>query len=142
MKLIPVKKEKDILPVWSLFDDFMDRFFNEEITDNSRIMAVDVLENSNEFKIKANLPGIPKENASISVKDNQLIINAHHEKSSEESEKGSIIRSERFTGTYQRIINLPENCDTENVKAKMENGVLLLTIPKKEVRPKKEIVIE
>lgn len=142
MKLIPVRKEKDYLPVWSLFDDFMDRFFNEELTENSRIMAVDVIENEKEFKIKANLPGIPKENTNISVKDNQLIINAHHETTNEEKEKGSVIRSERFTGTFQRIISLPDNCDVENIKAKMENGVLMLLIPKSEVKPKKEIIIE
>lgn len=142
MKLIPLRKEKDFMPIWSVFDDFMDRFFNDEFTENSKIMAVDVVENDNEFKVMANLPGILKENIKVTMKENQLMIEARHESKKEEKEHGTIIRSERFTGSYQRIINLPENCHSEAIKAKLENGVLQLVIPKKEPAPKKEIIIE
>jgi len=142
MKLIPIRKEKEMMPMWSLFDDFMDKFFNEDLTENSRIMAVDVLENDKNYEIKANLPGISKDKVSISIKENQLIISASHEVSKEEKQKDTIIRSERFSGSYQRSISLPDNCDTENIKAKLDNGVLSLNIPKKEPIPKKEIIIE
>jgi len=142
MKLIPIRKEKEMMPMWSLFDDFMDKFLNEDLTENSKIMAVDVLENDKAYEIKANLPGIPKEKVNISVKENQLIISASHEVSKEEKQKDTIIRSERFSGSYQRVISLPDNCDAENIKAKLDNGVLSLNIPKKEPSPKKEIVIE
>ena len=142
MKLIPLRKEKDFMPIWSVFDDFMDRFFNEDFTDNSKLMAVDVAENEKEFKVKANLPGVQKENVKVTMKDNQLMIEAHHEAKKEESEHGTIIRAERFTGNYQRIINLPDNCQSDAIKATLENGVLQLIIPKKEPSPKKEIIIE
>jgi len=142
MKLIPIRKEKEMMPMWSLFDDFMDKFLNEDLTENSKIMAVDVLENDKAYEIKANLPGIPKEKVNISLKENQLIISASHEVSKEEKQKDTIIRSERFSGSYQRVISLSDNCDAENIKAKLDNGVLSLNIPKKEPSPKKEIVIE
>ena len=142
MKLIPLRKEKDFMPIWSVFDDFMDRFFNEDITENSKLMAVDVVENENEFKVMANLPGVQKENVKVTMKENQLMIEAHHEVKKEETDHGTIIRAERFTGNYQRIINLPDNCQSDAIKAKLENGVLQLIIPKKEPVPKKEIVIE
>lgn len=142
MKLIPIRREKEMMPMWSLFDDFMDKFMNEDLTDNSKIMAVDVLENDKGYEIKANLPGIRKENVKISMKENQLVISASHEESKEEKNKDTVIRSERFSGSYQRVISLPDNCDGENIKAKLDNGVLSLNIPKKEPSPKKEIVIE
>ncbi len=142
MKLIPLRKEKEFMPIWSVFDDFMDRFFNEDFTENSKLMAVDVIENETEFKVMANLPAILKENIKVTMKNNQLMIEAKHEHKKDEKDHGTIIRSERFTGNYQRIINLPENCNSDNIKAKLENGVLLLTIPKKEPLPKKEIMID
>lgn len=141
MKLIPFRKEKELMPSWSLFDDFMDKFFNEDFTENSKLMAVDVIENEKEFCVKANLPGIAKENVSVSMKDNQLIISAQQNINKESKENETVIRAERFSGSYQRSINLPDICDTENIKAKLDNGVLTLNIPKKDPTPKKEIII-
>ncbi|MCB5250404.1 MAG: Hsp20/alpha crystallin family protein, partial [Candidatus Cloacimonetes bacterium] len=59
-----------------------------------------------------------------------------------EKDKDTIIRTERYSGSYQRSISLPENANADNIKAKFENGVLSLTIPKREPTPKKEITIE
>ena len=141
MKLIPFRKEKELMPSWALFDDFMDKFFNEDFTESSKLMAVDVIENEKEFCVKANLPGIAKENVSVSMKDNQLIISAQQNINKESKENETVIRAERFSGSYQRSINLPDICDTENIKAKLDNGVLTLNIPKKDPTPKKEIII-
>ncbi len=142
MKLVPFKKQqRDLFSGMPLFDDFLDKFFNEDLVDNSRLMAVDVLETEKEFKVMANLPGIPKEAINISLKENQLIIEANHEEKKEDK-KANIIRSERYVGKYQRYISLPENCDTEDIKAKMDNGVLNLIIKKKEPSPKKQIAID
>ena len=142
MKLIPLRKEKELMPSWSLFDDFIEKFFNDDFSENSRLMAVDVIENDHEFTVKANLPGISKDKINISIKNNQLVISANQEYNKEDKENGTIIRSERFSGSYQRSINLPDVCDHDNIKAKMENGVLILNIPKKEPTPKKEIIIQ
>ncbi|HPY96257.1 MAG TPA: Hsp20/alpha crystallin family protein [Candidatus Cloacimonadota bacterium] len=140
MKLIPIRREN--MPMWSLFGDMMDRFLNEDISENAKIMAIDVLENPKSFDIKANLPGIPKEKINISIKDNRIVISASHEEVKEEKEKDTIIRTERYSGSYQRTLSLPENCDTNNISAKLENGVLSLSIPKREPTPKKEITIQ
>lgn len=142
MRLVPFKKQQqDLFSGLPLFDDFMDKFFNNEFIDNSKIMAVDVLETDKDFQVKANLPGVKKEDINISLKENQLIIEASHDEKKEEK-KANIIRAERYVGKYQRYISLPDNCDVDNIKAKLENGVLNLTINKKEPTPKKEIIIE
>jgi len=141
MRLIPFKRQQnELAPSFSLFDDFIDKFFSNDIPSDYRLMAIDVLEKDNSFIVKANLPGVKKENIAISLKENQLVIEAKHETSSE-THNHSIIRSERYIGNYQRKIILPDNIDPDNISAKLENGVLYLTVPKIEPKPRKEITI-
>ena len=142
MRLIPLKNvQRDIMPSWSLFDDFIDKFVHDDFVNESKLMAVDVIENTIAFKIVANLPGVKKENIIISIKENQLIIEAHHEEKNTKNQE-SMLRIERYQGKYQRLFTLPDNCDKDNITANIENGVLVLNIKKKEPIPKKIISIE
>jgi HSP20 family protein len=126
----------------SLFDDFFNRVFEDEnADDNFRAMAMDIVEHDKEFEILANLPGFRKENIKISVHDNQLLVEASCSENKEE-QKGTVYRCERYSGSYRRNLLLPENAEVSKISAKMEDGVLRLSIPKKEPTPKKEIVID
>ncbi len=145
MKIIPYRKGQEIRPMsnmLSLFDDFFNRVFEDETSDdNFRAMAMDIIEQEKEYEIMANLPGFRKENVKISVHDNQLLVEANCSDKKEE-QKGTVYRCERYSGSYRRNLLLPENAEVNKISAKMEDGVLKLTIPKKEPSPKKEIVIE
>ncbi len=144
MKIVPYRKTNEVRPMsnmLSLFDDFFNRVFEEEASeDNFRAMAMDITEHEKEFKILANLPGLKKDNVKISVHDNQLMVEAVCDEKKEE-QKGTVYRCERYSGSYRRNLMLPENADINKISAKMEDGVLELSIPKKEPSPKKEIVI-
>lgn len=146
MKLVPYRKTNDLKPMsnmLSMFDEFFNRYFNEEETpgDNYRTMVLDIVEHDKEFEIMANLPGFRKENVRISVHDNQLMIEANVEERKEE-QKGTVYRCERYSGNYRRNLLLPENAEPGKINAKMEDGVLWVTIPKKDPSPKKEIEIK
>ncbi len=145
MKLVPYRRVNEIRPMsnmLSLFDDFFNRFYEEESSeDNFRAMAMDITEHDKEFRILANLPGFKKENVKISVHDNQLLIEAVCDEKQEEKQ-GTMYRCERYSGSYRRNLNLPENADVSAINAKMEDGVLNVSIPKKEPSPKKEITID
>ena len=145
MKIVPYRKGNDLRPMssmLSLFDDFFNRALDDEGTDdNFRAMAMDIVEHEKEFEILANLPGFTKDNIKISVHDNQLLVEANCEDKKEEH-KGTIYRCERYSGNFRRSLILPDNVDVSQITAKMDNGVLRLTVPKKEPSPKKEIVIE
>jgi HSP20 family protein len=143
MKIIPYKKSREFFPVLSMFDEFMNNFFTEETNgkEETRGMALDVIEKENEFIIKANVPGFKKEEINISVQDNRLTIAANHDEVKEEN-VGTIHRSERFSGNFVRSLYLPESCDGNKIKAKLEDGILILNIPKKENQPQKQIVVE
>jgi len=144
MKLVPYRRTNEMRPMSSMlnmFDDFVSRIFEEENTDeNTRSMAMDIVEHEKEFEILANLPGFKKEDLKISVHDNQLVIEAVVNDKKEER-KGTIYRCERYSGNYRRTLLLPENADIAKIAAKMEDGVLKLQIPKREPSPKQEIVI-
>jgi len=125
------------LPFYSLLDEFRPSGETEKVC----AMALDVTENDEQYQLLANLPGIKKENVNISMEQNQLIIEAKHEEK-DDSQNHNFLRSERFCGAYHRSITFPENADIDNIKAKLENGVLNLIIPKKEPKSKREIFIE
>jgi HSP20 family protein len=130
-------KTRNYMPSWSLFDELLNSFE----ADDARRMALDIIENEKEFVIKADLPGFDKKDIKVSVKNNQLTIEA--EKNVENKvESGTIHREERFSGKYMRTLSLPENCVSNNISAKLENGVLDLIIRKKEIEPAKQITID
>jgi HSP20 family protein len=144
MKIIPYNKQHEFKPMMSmmnLFDDFFNRYYEEEADNNFKAMAMDIVEHEKEFELLANLPGFRKEDVKISVHDNQLVIEAKCDEKKEEK-KGTMYRCERYSGSYRRTLYLPENADVNKIAAKMEDGVLKLTLPKKEETPKKEITIQ
>ncbi len=125
----------------SLFDKFVDDFFKgDEMQENQRAMAIDILEEDDKFVIEANLPGFKKKDVKISVNNNELIIEAQRDEKKEEK-KGSYCRCERYQGSYRRVLSLNDEVNSEKIVARFEDGVLKLDIPKKEPAPSKEIKI-
>jgi HSP20 family protein len=145
MKLVPYRRNAEIRPMsnmLSLFDDFFNRVYEDEASDdNFRAMAMDIMEHDKEFEILANLPGFKKEDVKISVHENQLLLEATCNTKKEEN-VGTMYRCERYSGSYRRNLLLPDNADIGKITAKMEDGVLRLSIPKKEPSPKQEISIQ
>ena len=101
------------------------------------IPAVDVKENDTGWTFYADLPGIKADDIDVHVEDDSLVISAKH--SSEVSDNGEqYIHTERRAGSYQRRFTLPPTADAEAISAKHEDGVLKISVAKKEsVQPKK-----
>lgn len=141
MKVIPYSSKKNFYPMMSLFDKFVDDFFQgEEVQDKQRTMAIDILEEDDKFVIEANLPGFKKKDVKININNNELVIEAQKDEKKEEK-KGSYCRCERYQGSYRRVLSLNDEVDKNKIEAKFEDGVLVLNIPKKEPAPSKEIKI-
>ena len=125
------------------FDDLFGRFFEspwaiQDADSKAFVPAVDVSENENEYLIKADIPGVRKEDLNVSVQDGILTINAESRYEDEEKKEGRVIRQERRYGKYSRSMRLGKDVDTSNVKAEYKDGVLELTLPKhEEVKPRK-----
>lgn len=91
--------------------------------------ALDILNNEDHFEVQMDLPGIAAENINVEVKDEVLTI-AAKVNTDETREADNYTYRERYTGSYQRSLRLPENVDAQNIEAKFENGVLTVQLPK------------
>lgn len=108
---------------------------------NGWVPAVDLLETPNEFRLVAELPGVIRENVKISLTDNVLTLRG--EKQSQVEEKGENWQHvERGYGAFERSFNLTNSVDSSKVKAKFENGVLTVTLPKTETARPRQISID
>ena len=141
MRFVPIKREREIYPMMSIFDNFVHQFLDDDRSqENRKAMAIDIVEHENKYEILANLPGFKKKDIKISIEDNELVIEANHEEKKEEK-KGSYCRCERYKGSYRRVLSIPDFIDKEKIDAKFEDGILTLEIPKTEPKPVKEIKI-
>lgn len=126
--------------------NFMDDFFDDFTTpvyyrtnhiSSAPAMKADVQELDHAYQIDLELPGFKKEDLHAELKDGYLTIKATHEDKKEEKDSdGKYIRQERYTGHYQRSFYVGEDVTQEDVHASFENGILKLTVPKKEEQVK------
>lgn len=100
------------------------------------VPAVDMIETDNDLVVKATLPGVKAEDIDVSVVENTLTIRGET-KTEQEAKDGDYIRREQHYGTFCRQLVLPVPVQVDKSDAKLENGVLVLTMPKaEEVKPK------
>ena len=132
-----------------LSNDFMDDFFSvPRVTgfggsrfdrDFSRMMTTDVKETDNAYQLDMNLPGFAKEDIKAELKDGYLTIKAEtNQNNDEQDDDGKYIRRERYTGSCSRSFYVGDAVTQEDIHAAFKDGVLTLSIPKKEAIPQKE----
>ena len=123
-----------------LFEDFMP--MKKWEGGNVFIPAIDIKEEENKLLVTTDLPGINKEDIEINLKEDMLEISAKSGKEQETEEEG-YIRKERAYTHFYRAVHLPTSVKEEGSTAKIENGVLTITLPKMELKePAKKIQIE
>lgn len=101
---------------------------------------VDVIDRDDEVVVRAEVPGVKKEDLDISVTDNSVTINgstSHEEK----EEKGDYFRSEISRGSFSRVVSLPSDVDSDKAKAVFSDGILELSMPKVEKSKRKKVTI-
>ncbi|GEM_PF-540156 len=126
--------EKDLDDLW-LFP------FLRYPSDTIKFGALDISEDENNYYVETDLPGFSKDQISVKVEKDLLTISASIEKEEEKKDK-KYYKKERASRSCTRKINLPENVDITNIGAKYENGVLILTLPKKEPEKSENIEIK
>jgi HSP20 family protein len=106
-----------------------------------RTPHVDVIDRDNEVFVKAELPGVDKEDVDITLTDNSVTIKGSTS-AEEKEEKGDYHRCEISRGSFSRTVTLPEEVDTDKAKAKFKDGVLKLTIPKVKKSKRKSVKVD
>ena len=133
----------------NLFDNFFDNNFfsgrNPLYGKHEKdIMKTDVREKDGNYEVFVDLPGFKKEDVTLNLENGYLTITAEKGLEKDEDEKGSYVRKERWSGSCSRRFYLGDGVRAEDIKAKMEDGILTLTFPKevKKLPEKNTILIE
>jgi HSP20 family protein len=129
---------------WTSLRDEIDRLFEAPLTELARTSqllsnwtpAIDVFEDKDNVTVRAELPGMKKEEIDVKLHDGTLSISG--ERKREDKHEGSeVYRAERFVGRFQRVVTLPSPVAVDKVKAHYKDGILTITLPKtEEAKPK------
>ena len=147
---LPTVFGENLLDVFDDFDrDFFCGFGRPEHVlygkNASRLMKTDVKETDEGYEGDVDLPGFTKDEIKLELNNGYLTISTEKSLEKKDEKKGKVLRQERYSGTMQRSFYVGSSITEEDIKAKYENGVLSLTLPKKEAKKvpeKKTILIE
>jgi HSP20 family protein len=143
--MLPLLRNKRFLPNFDdegFGRDFLKDFFDFE--SNPTVPDVNVRETKNEYVIELAAPGLDKKDFNVDVQNNVLVISSEKEHKDEDKDE-NYLRREFGYSKFQRSFSLPEGVEADDIKAKHDNGVLYVTVPKKEEqkqKPSKKIEIE
>ena len=142
----------------NLFDNFFDFPFYDDRAERqtekklyghraANLMKTDIKEKKDGYDLEMDLPGFKKDEVKVELNNGYLTVSAAKglDEDDKDKETGKYIRRERYTGSCQRSFYVGEYVTQEDIKAKYENGILRLSVPKKEAKPvetKKTIAIE
>jgi len=135
----------------SVFDQLMARFFSDFLPRRWRgewplemrwTPVVDVIDKKSHFLLRADLPGLKKEDVRISISDDNLLTISGETKQSGEEKRGDYYRCERCYGQFSRTVQLPMEVIPDKVEATLKDGILEIKLPKREAKKAKELEIE
>lgn len=157
MSLAPYKRKNILMQSspFNLIEDLqsdLNRFFNNSVMNLSQnalesnqlsswLPTTDVHDSGDKLVVQADMPGLDKKDIELYIQGNTLFIRGE-KKHEEEIKDMGYLRSERFFGQFERAIPLTEDIDEGKVKASYENGVLTVTIPKREEAKPKQIKVD
>jgi HSP20 family protein len=125
------------------FDDLVRSFFKPlREQRNAAPIKVDVIEKNDAFVVRAEVPGVAKEDIQVTIEGDQVSIAAEIKRETEAKEGERVLRSERYVGSVYRSFVLPVEIDEAASNAKYEGGVLELTLTKKPAAQGKKLTIQ
>lgn len=131
---------EDFTPTLKFFDEAFDRFFNEPAALRPWSPQVDIAETENDLVLTADLPGLKKDEIKVRIENGSLILSGERKFASDDKKTG-YHRIERSYGAFKRLFQLPDSVDAEKVSASYEDGVLRITLAKKELAKPRSIDI-
>ncbi len=142
MFLVPINRETRQLSRY--LDDTLDRFFSPlqgAETVAARSPALDVAETDHAYTVRLEVPGVAKEDVKVSIEGRQVTVQAQSLNSSEKSDGERIVYRERSAARYARTFTLPAELDAAESAARLDQGVLTLTLPKRGLRSAAQVTV-
>ncbi len=152
MKLVPWRERESGLDIFGDLEDIqreMNRLFDVSLRQPGKkgnggtlwAPAVDIIDEKDTIRVRADLPGIKKDEIEVSVNNDTLTIKGEKKEEKEIKEK-DYVRSERYYGAFCRSFTLPAGVDPQKVNAGYKDGVLEITLPKREDAKPKQIKVD
>jgi HSP20 family protein len=142
------------MPVVRDIDEVFDRFFGtpfafptlgieplKKAMEGTWVPAIDLSETEKEFVVRAEVPGVPRENLDVHLEGDILTLTGHREKNIREANE-NVLWEEREAGKFMRTVRLPKAVEAGKVEALFNEGVLTVRLPKAETSIKNKIVIK
>jgi len=135
---------------WDPFEDIDDLFKGfllrpmrvEGGAESQMRIKMDVKEDDKSYVVHAEVPGVRKEDIQVSIDGNQVSISAEVKREKEDKQGEKVLRTERYYGRVYRAFSLAQDVDQEGARAKYDNGVLELTLPKKAASAQKRLTVQ
>jgi HSP20 family protein len=125
------------------FDDLFRGFFTPVRAERASVsIKVDVVEKDGAYVVRAEIPGVSKDDIQVSIEGNQVTIGAEVKRETEQKEGERVLHSERYVGSAFRSFTLPSELDESASAAKYENGILELTLAKKPALAGRKLTIQ
>jgi HSP20 family protein len=124
-----------------LFEDAFNRMLTEPQSNRPWAPAVDIYETENELVLKADVPEVESKDVDVRV-ENQTLTIAGQRKFEKQDSAAGYHRMERNYGTFTRSFAIPNTFDTEKISASYKNGVLTVTLPKKDAAKPRQVKVE
>jgi HSP20 family protein len=131
----------ETFPTFRAFEDTMNRLFAEPAAHRPWVPAVDIRETDHELVVTSDVPGIKFEDIDVRVENGTLTLKGER-KFEKNGDEGGWHRVERSYGTFERVFTLPDTVNPEGVKADYKNGVLTVTLPKKETAKPRQVKVQ
>jgi len=145
MALVRWDPTRELATLQSEMNRLFDAFFGEGASVNGErsrwLPAMDLVERDNDYVLRVDLPGVKPEDVKVELEDDVLTISGERRAEHEERNEGAY-RLERGYGRFVRSLTLPEGVDASKIAARLENGVLEVTVPKPEERKPQRIAID
>lgn len=139
--------QRDPFAIDDMLDDLFKGYFVRPMCmsgeqSEMQMIKMDVKEGGKDYTVHAELPGVSKGDIHVTIEGNSVVISAEVKKTSEQKEGEKMLRKERYYGKTYRSFALGQEVDESNARAKFDNGVLELVLPKKAVSAARKLAIE
>ena len=143
MPIIKYTPFGELADPFRFFDSAVNRLLNEPQATRPWMPSVDILETENELILKADVPEVDLKDIDIQIENGTLSLRGERkfEKTANDNGKGGYHRIERSYGSFERFFTLPDTVEADKVKADYKNGVLTVTLPKKEIAKPRQIKV-
>ncbi|WP_297443452.1 Hsp20/alpha crystallin family protein [Sulfurimonas sp.] len=133
--------DKEFAKMNQYFDSLIQTHFSNAKLNNLSYPRTNMQHTDSTYILEFDLAGVPKENIKLSIDENNILNIEGVKKESKKEKENNYVKQEIFYGSFKRMIQLPQDIDKDKLKTKYDNGILTITIPRKELKkPKVKLI--